>query len=194
MTEATVSEPKGNGRIERCDSCGLLLPLRHPGPGREGRNWTCTGCGAGYRAILAEQCSAKVVQHVRPAGIQFDKSNLVQPTEAIAKFIRKRLVERSYDGHERRRSERYSIVAPAVAMPMDEMVQPAGEAFMVVVKDISTAGVALVSTRAVNAKFLAIELCAASGETMQLLVHVLRCQIIQRFYEIAGQFLTRMDD
>jgi len=194
MTEAIAPESEANGRIERCASCGLVLPLRRPGPGREGRNWTCTGCGAGYCAVLAERCSAKVVQHVRPAGIRFDKSNLRQPTEAIAKFIRKRLDDRSYEGHERRRAERYCIVAPAVAMPMDEMVQPAGEAFMVVMKDISTSGIALVSTRAVNTKFLALELCAASDENMQLLVHVLRCRIIHRFYEIAGQFLTRMDD
>lgn len=195
MNTASTSECRPGERIGKCATCGVDLPLRAPPAGQRGMSWICTGCGSCYHGVLTEDTSPQAIQHIRPAAIQFDRSNLLHPPQAIAQFIRNRLSEKFYvyRGPERRYSQRHPLVAPVIAMPISDTFQPAGEAFMVMVRNISTKGVALISTRAVNTKLLAIELGAASTDSMQLVVRVLRCRIIDRFYEIAGSFLTRMD-
>ncbi|UCE59460.1 MAG: response regulator [Phycisphaerales bacterium] len=40
------------GRFGDCTECGLLLPLRRPGPDEQGRSWECAVCGSLYNAVL----------------------------------------------------------------------------------------------------------------------------------------------
>jgi hypothetical protein len=75
---------------------------------------------------------------------------------------------------------------------MDQRLRPVDDAFAAMTRDISKSGLCLVHTRAVRAELLAVELSDLQGETMQLVMRLLRCRPTNRFYEIAGAFLVRM--
>ena len=65
---------------------------------------------------------------------------------------------------------------------------------MAVTRDISSSGISLVSTRAANSPFLAVELSASYDETIQIVMRVIRCRPLRCFYEIAGPFFTVAQD
>ena len=104
------------------------------------------------------------------------------------------MLRAEYGGSERRGANRHPIVTPVVVMPMNGEFRPAEGAFMVVTRDISTTGLALISTREVSTELLAIELPAAGGEKMQVVMRLARCRPVGRFYEIAGPFVFKMGD
>ena len=190
-TEPTTAHREG--RIDTCAVCEQALPLRLPGPEERGTEWVCAGCGARYEAVLAAGASLELLQHVHPTEIRFEKSNLLHPPEAIREFI-SAMVRAEYGGSERRGAKRHPIVTPVVVMPMNGEFRPAEGAFMVVTRDISTTGLALISTREVSTELLAIELPAAGGEKMQVVMRLARCRPVGRFYKIAGPFVFKMGD
>ncbi len=192
MNTLQASFSQSGDRIETCGNCGQLLPLRLAGPREREKPWLCSRCHTRYDAVLGRDSPLELIQHVRPMGIKFCKADYQRVPQAIAEFIRKCLaVEEDYWGPERRSSERHGVAIPAVMMPIDAGFDPIGEATMVMARNISNRGASLVGTRAVNARFLAVELCTACGEQMQLVMRVLRCRFIRRFYEIGGQFVTK---
>jgi hypothetical protein len=153
--------------------------------------WICNGCSASYQAVLAVDSLAEALDHVRPAGLVFDRKKLVHPPEAIARFVKKAVGAMKPD-HERRGVPRYPLVVPAIALPMNERLQPVDDPFVALTRDICTSGLCLVHTRAVQAELLAVELSDLQGEAMQLVMRLLRCRPTNRFYELAGAFLVRM--
>ncbi len=90
-------------RIETCGQCGRTLPLAKPAPGQLAIRWVCNGCSASYQAVLAVDSLAEALDHVRPAGLVFDRKKLVHPPEAIARFVKKAVGAMKPD-HERRRA------------------------------------------------------------------------------------------
>ena len=178
-------------RIETCGQCGRTLPLAKPAPGQLAIRWICNGCSASYQAVLAVDSLAEALDHVRPTGLVFDRKKLLHPPEAIAIFVKKAVGEMKAD-RERRGTPRYPLVAPAIGLPMDQRLRPVDDAFAAMTRDISKSGLCLVHTRAVRAELLAVELSDLQGETMQLVMRLLRCRPTNRFYEIAGAFLVRM--
>jgi hypothetical protein len=116
---------------------------------------------------------------------------VVETTPEISKIIKQLTLEEGAFA-ERRREERYpvSIAIPAIAV--DEKYRPLGEAFQVLTRDVSTRGISLIHTEPVKAQFLAIELPVPEGAKTQLVIRVLRCRPVERFYEIGGQFVARL--
>jgi CheY-like chemotaxis protein len=55
------------GRLGKCVTCGLLLPLRHPRTGETPVNWKCTQCGSRYLAVLDEDLSGEIDRNVQRA-------------------------------------------------------------------------------------------------------------------------------
>ncbi|MFH1747974.1 MAG: response regulator [Planctomycetota bacterium] len=53
------------GRLGKCVSCDLPLPLRHARPGEVPQSWVCAGCGARYSALLDEELSTKEYSNAR---------------------------------------------------------------------------------------------------------------------------------
>ncbi len=178
-------------RIETCGRCGRTLPLAKPAPGQSAIRWICNGCSASYRAVLAVDSLAEALNHVRPAELVFDRKKLVHPPEAIARFVKKAVGAMKPD-YERRGVPRYPLVVPAIALPMNKRLRPIDDPFATLTRNISKSGLSLVHTRAVQAELLAVELRDLQGETMQLVMRLLRCRSINRFYELAGAFLVRM--
>lgn len=128
-----------------------------------------------------------------PGKIQFDWGTLPDPPRSLVAFVIKLLAE-EYDGPQRRASRRVPVVVPVAAMPLDDNLRPRGTSFAAITRDLSTAGLRLFSTRAASSQFLAVELAPPSGQNVQVVLQVLRCSAIGRFYEIAGQIVARTDD
>jgi hypothetical protein len=93
---------------------------------------------------------------------------------------------------EKRNYQRIPMVAHVPAMPLDENNEPVGPPFMVMTRNISTVGISLIHSEAIDAKRLAIELQASSGGRIQLAVEVLRCQKLGDFYEIGGKLICKI--
>jgi hypothetical protein len=128
-----------------------------------------------------------------PGKIQFDRGTLPDPPRSLVAFVTKLLAE-EYEGPQRRAFRRVPVVMPVVAMPLDDDFRPKGTTFAAIMRDLSTVGLCLFSTRAANSEFLAVEITPPSGRNMQVVLRVLRCRAIGRFYEIAGQLVARTGD
>ncbi|MFW6114246.1 MAG: PilZ domain-containing protein [bacterium] len=61
-------------------------------------------------------------------------------------------------------------------------------------RNISTGGIALVHKRALKPKYLILELSPNDGVPIQMVLEVLRCRSVGRFFEIAGRFLMKIED
>ena len=128
-----------------------------------------------------------------PGKIQFDRRKLPAPPRSLVAYVTKLLAE-EYEGPQRRASRRLPVVVPVVALPLDDDFRPSGTTFAAITRDLSTTGLRLFSTRIASSKFLAVELTPSSGQSIQVVLQVLRCKAIGRFYEIAGPFVARTDD
>jgi hypothetical protein len=181
----------GAGRFGPCIACERELPLRLPGPGEKGTAWVCTGCGALYHAMFDKSTAAGLARNVRPVSVSFDRSRLVQPPQAIAEFLH-RLKDESRGREDRRQAARCWMVTHVAAVPVDKEFRPVGEPFMAVTRNISTRGLALVHTRAVESELVVVELTTGSGSAIQLVMRVARCRPMGRFYEVAGPFVVRI--
>jgi len=178
--------------IEYCHRCGLTLPLCSPGPGERSMTWYCTGCGTSYEAVLEQEPSPDRIQNVRPARLRFRLPRGAEFPKAIAEFVARMVPEKAHPGAQKRALDRYPVVTPIAVMPLGDRLELVGETFMAVTKNISGSGLALVCTRAVRARYLAVEILEYAREGIQVVVHVLRCRPVRCFYEIAGRFVTRM--
>lgn len=176
----------------KCRGCGLLLPLCLSGDGKRKRSWACAGCGKRYDAFLVEEQPLELIQHVRPCKLSFAHHGVQPPPKAIVDFIA-RIRPEALRGPEKRGCPRFSVVTPVAVMPLDERLEPVGTPFLVLTRNISRSGMAMVSARAVApAAFLGVELPRSPKESSQVVVHVRRCRPVRSFYEIAGKFLTKM--
>ncbi len=116
--------------------------------------------------------------------------SLPDPPRGIYRFIEKMKSAES-SGHEKRTRARHAITAVVVALPINAAGEPAGEAFKAVTRDLSTAGLSLLHTRMVKAKFLAIEILNGDGNPICAHLEVIRCQAVGQFYLIAGSLTER---
>ena len=129
-----------------------------------------------------------------PEGLfSLERETLARPPKAIADFV-ERAIRNSkyYDGPDIRSERRYAVSLRVAAAPVDEQLNKIGEEFIAMSRDISSSGIAIYHTRGVSDRFLALELTAASGEKMRVLLQVLRCRPAGLFYEIAGKFVSRI--
>lgn len=110
----------------------------------------------------------------------------------MERFLRE-TAEPDIEGEERRGSPRFRLPVSVRVSPLDERMQAAGEPYYATCSDISCRGISFLHTRAVTDKYLLVEI-SASGRRMRLLMEMLRCQPDRRYYEIAGQFVTRLPE
>ncbi|MGA2030658.1 MAG: PilZ domain-containing protein [Thermoguttaceae bacterium] len=184
--------PKG---MIRCGLCDRLLPLRPGKPGEPVTSWVCKGCGASYPAVLDEGCSLETCQSVRPAYFNFDRNNLTPPSNTVVETVCSLMgaPKTPYAGTERRQPRRpLTIVVPT--LPLDERLRPLDEPLMMVTRNISCGGIALVHTQPIIAKYLAVELPAPDTQRYQMVVEVLHVRPVDSLYEYGGRFVTRTID
>ena len=131
-----------------------------------------------------------------PGELQFNRQRINRAPEAVVEFAHEIISQcgQSLPSQiERRGMVRFPIAVPVLVMPLDENYQPVGPAFEAVTRDLSAGGMALLHTRAVNAKFLALEIEIPQKGRRTMILEVLRCRPSRRFYEIAGKFVARVD-
>ena len=155
--------------------------------------WVCAGCGATYPSVLDEVSPPEIFENVRPAKFVFDRSRLIQPSEAVAEAITK-LAGEPYKGPERRAAPRRSFVAEVPVIPVDDHFRPLGDPFLVLTRDISSRGLSFVHNQAIYTKHLVVELPAGSGKGIQVAVEIVRCRAIGSLYEIGGKFVEKFTD
>lgn len=114
--------------------------------------------------------------------------------EAIANGVERARRERSGSGassDNRRRSARESVCLTASAIPLDEFGKPSGDAFAVVIGDVSMTGARLAHTRPVAEQWHALQWrCATiADKTVTVGAEIVRCETIGRFYEVGVRFL-----
>jgi hypothetical protein len=125
----------------------------------------------------------------------FDLEDLDTSPRNIAEAVKK-VVRRSRPTvfNEKRRHQRFHPIATIRAMPIDDEYNPLGNPFEATVKDISAGGIAFFHTRTILQTFLAIEILTAEEDRgIQMILQVLRCEPLGRFYVISGKFVARID-
>jgi CheY-like chemotaxis protein len=118
-------------------------------------------------------------------------AEMVSDPPATMSGYLERLFAEVGDG-ERRESERASLLATVTVVPLNGSWEPCGEPFKAVARDVSEGGLSLLHTRAVTAEYLALRwsTLGASGQQINLILEVHRCQPMGPFYEVAGRFAT----
>ena len=188
-----AGDGSSEGVVGSCGGCGEFLPLRVVAPGDEARIWECATCGASYAAVV-EVVESEMVGKVRPGRLCFDRSMLSDPPAAMLAFVQQMKIDDDPKWVQQRTSVRHALHIPVPVQPMDEDYRFVGEPFLALSSDVSTGGIFLVHTRAVAEPFLAVELSPTEGQKTHLVLEMLRCQPLLRFYEIAGRFGARIVD
>jgi hypothetical protein len=129
--------------------------------------------------------------HGEDASPGFDASGEAMP--AIAEFVRSIIAHaQPYAGPERRTEPRYNIVMSVPAQPLDDELRSVGQRFLAITRSLSLAGIGFYYTKPITQNYLAMQLAKSSGETMVVVVQVLRCIPRGTLFEIGGKFVDRL--
>jgi hypothetical protein len=124
----------------------------------------------------------------KPADAGFYTPSLRRPTSAVIEHVR-RLLESHEPIAERREAPRLSVTFAARAIALDRAMQPTGNEFVVIVRNISETGLGLLSMMPVDSRYLAVEMATESGELLLVAIEVLRCQAIGPCFDIGGPYV-----
>jgi hypothetical protein len=116
---------------------------------------------------------------------------LCETTEdVIASFMQQVIIEYQGFGEAYRRKEPREMVSiPVCVHPLDDDLQPAGEAFQGVTRDISYGGVGIFHIHPLQAAHVLVEIFAPDSKSrMKLLAKVEHCTRFGGFYLIGCRF------
>jgi predicted RNA-binding Zn-ribbon protein involved in translation (DUF1610 family) len=174
-----------------CPNCMNSLPLREAANDEWSATWLCKKCNTQFRGHLDPELAQKCGQNVGILRFPIRKDHLIHPPVAITQAINT-MVPKPYAGPERRENTRMRITMPVAAVPLDEFLHPVGQPGMLITRDISVTGIALLHDEPWRPKYMVVELPAVHPHVpLQLVVEVLRCKPIESLYEIAGRFVMR---
>jgi hypothetical protein len=155
------------------------------------------GLGVAGHALAAE-VEHRLAQEAAPVSAQLEKlfvsanESVPEPPTGMNIYL-ERLSTRSEEGEgNRRKTERVTLLATVVAIPLNEADQPCGEPFKAVARDASEGGMSLLHTRSVRAERLAVRWKPlATGGVVTAVMRIDRCRPLGPFYEVAGEFLRQ---
>jgi len=124
--------------------------------------------------------------------IAFEQARMAEPPLDLQLFAEQLSQSEENDPTGKRESERFQMATWVPAVLIDEQLEPSGDPFLVMTRNISTSGIALVHTQPIQEGRIAIELTGASGERIQLALQILRCRELDRFYELGCRYLRRL--
>lgn len=194
LLETAPQSPVSPAPQIECGSCERKLPLRMSTGNETAALWFCATCNVPYVACCVEEALKAQALSVRLDGRYFDVSQLPTITPARRQEIA-RLVNRAPTSAqaEKRRSKRIakSLVVPAVSLGPGMV--PVGDAFQVMVTNISKEGIGLVHDGQIPCQYIAIELRATPDNPVQMIVRLVRHrQLDAIYYEIGGEFFVRL--
>lgn len=127
--------------------------------------------------------------------ITFDRTRVKRIPEAMLDFARRHVqtIQEERPVVERRRHSRFPIVMTISLVPLDsKQLVPNGDPYEVVLRNLSRAGVSILSSRAMVEKYVAIEIKTVANPDLRFVVEILRCSPFGRFYEVAGRIAARL--
>jgi hypothetical protein len=81
---------------------------------------------------------------------------------------------------------------PVVALPLASDFRINGEPVQMTTANVSLGGAALIHTRFVDTPYLALDFKAATIESLQVVLKVLRVRSLGPVYEVSGEFISRL--
>lgn len=128
--------------------------------------------------------------------IQFDRSTLIHPREELVEFIQRVIYGApDYTGLERRNELRCLVVMALPAVALDEHLQPCGQPFAVISRDVSHGGMGFFHSAPLPTdSLLTVELRAPDGQKMQVVLEVRYCRPEGGAFQMGGAFLVKMYD
>jgi hypothetical protein len=140
-------------------------------------------------------------------GLQKDQPRAISsPRQQINELISGIPVRETY-AHERRAEKRYDYFTMVMVTPLDADLQPSGDPFPALTRNISASGIGLVHSRPIYGPFVTLDLVHGDS-TINVIVEILRCnQLVcgdQRwggfaiddmctYYESGGKFVMDVD-
>ena len=118
------------------------------------------------------------------------RDKFVDSQELIALFVEDLAREYFADGPDRRSEPRYRMTLPVQVQPLDDQMQPVGDVFRAVTRDISAHGIGLVCQDPTAARHLMLQLQTPMHDHITVAIEVLRCQPVGFYYDIGGRFVT----
>lgn len=111
-----------------------------------------------------------------------------QPPSELVDFVKRQIRDApvSY-GAERRMEERYLMLVPVLAQPLDAEFRPMGEPFLAVTRDISRGGIGLVHSHPIRSPMVSLRMSLA-GEEVKVVAKVKWCEALGPYYYLGGEF------
>ena len=132
-----------------------------------------------------------MIQGIQPSDkIQFDRNAVSDPPRSLVAFVTKLLAE-DYKGPQRQAFKRFPLFCRSLRSRLMISSNRGAWPLRRLRETFPRRDFALFSTQAASSKFLAVELTPNSGQDIQVVLQVLRCKLIGRFYEIVGHLVAR---
>lgn len=177
-----------------CGGCGTTLPLRSSDGVETDAIWLCCECRIPYVA-----CCVEDLLEINATSIRLDERYFDVSDQAPISLAERREVALILNrvpkpaASNRRRSKRImqSIAVPAV--DLGEGFAPEGDAYQVMVANLSKEGIGIVHDGPIDTEFLAVELTPLKEAPLQVIVHLVRQrQLDPIYYVIGGEFMFRL--
>lgn len=118
----------------------------------------------------------------------FYTPDLAPPTAALIDFVNQ-LAVGMQPAVERRAVPRLPTAFSATVVRLADDLQPIGEPFDVVVRNISTRGLAFLTSQPIDVEHVAISMTNPAGTSVELRVRVRRCQALGPCFDVGGEFV-----
>jgi len=165
-------------QIMRCVTCDRPLPTLVVGGIGAVREWECRNCGATYLASLSLSSPNQLRSCIRP--LRYFPEHCKMATTLRTPDIQREL----------RRHPRRPVMMSIPAMELDSDLFPVGEDFMVISRNLSACGIAIIHSRPLEGKMAVLIELPEIGH-VQLLLDIVRCRKSGTLYEMGGAFFDR---
>lgn len=118
----------------------------------------------------------------------FYTPNLAPPTAALIDFV-SQLAIGAPPEVERRAVPRLPTAFSATVVRLADDLQPIAEPFDVVVRNISTKGLAFLASQPIDVGHVAITMTNSAGAAIELRVRIRRCQLLGPCFDVGGEFV-----
>jgi CheY-like chemotaxis protein len=152
--------------------------------------------GAGHTLIAKIESQLEVLSLCVSESLeeifQTAHDTLSEPPQAMLNFLERNFEEPGAGG-DRRKTDRVSLLATVVAVPVTKQFEPCGEAFKAAARDVSQGGMSMLHTRAISSEYVALrwQSLASKNSFIKVVMQLIRCRPMGPFYELAGQFVMR---
>jgi len=179
----------------KCGTCQRTLPLRLTNPGENAALWLCARCQVPFVAYAEEAALVHSAHLIQWDPRCFDVTGISDIRLELRQHVA-RLASRKprSDPLGRRRSQRkrHSIVVPA--LKLGSGFAPVGDAFKIMVADLSREGIGLVHNERIDAEFIGLELAVDHFAPIQVIVRLVRQDALpgSPYLKIGGEFHLRL--